>query len=245
MKKTIALIIRSLIIAVFILFTGKVQAVHAQYFKFDISELTQPVPVGSNFSVKVFINTAGTPVIAGDALIIFDPDKVSINSAESGNFFTYFSGTALGGVNNKYLVSGWEESVASAKTASSDKLFATLNLTAKVNGSAVLTFDCTSGSEADSNINEASDSKDIIKCNQMSPVTITMGTGGPTSAPTFTPVPTASASATSTPVPPTLTPTKVAVPTISALPRSGVMEMTFAALGIGVLFTVVGILLIL
>ncbi len=246
MKKTIVLIVRSLLVALFFLLMGNVRAVYAQYFKFDVSGVTQPVAVGSTFKVKVLINTTGTQVITGDALISFDSSKVSINSAESGDFFTYFSGTSVGGANNKYLVSGWEEDIASAKTASSDTLFATLNLTAKVDGAAVLSFDCTSGSEADSNINQASDSKDIINCSQMTPVTITIGSGGSTTAPTSTPVPTTTQVAPSaTPVPPTSVPTRVTAPTVSVLPRSGIMEVTFAAFGIGVVLTVIGALLIL
>lgn len=248
------LLVRSIFIAVVVLLVGNVQGAYAQYFKFDVSEVTQPVPVGSTFNVKILINTAGIQVISGDALFGFDPSKVSINSAESGNFFTYFSGTPLGGANNKYLVSSWEESISSAKSSSSDTLFATLSLTAKTNGTAVLSFDCTVGSEADSNINQASDSKDIIKCSGMTPVTIALGTGGPTGEPTPTslpvtttaPTPTSGPIATSTPVPTSVSiPTKAPHPVVSTVPRSGVAEVTFVALGIGVLLTVVGALLIL
>ena len=245
------LLARSIFIAVVFLLAGGVQGAYAQYFKFDASSVTQPVPVGSTFNVKILINTAGVGVIAGDALFGFDPSKVSIDSAESGNFFTYFSGTPLGGANNKYLVSGWEESVSSAKSSSSDTLFATLSLTAKTSGTAVLSFDCTVGSEADSNINQASDSKDIIKCSEMTPVTIALGTGGPTTGPTSPPVtteptPTSEPIATSTPVPTSVSiPTNTPHPVVSAVPRSGVAEVTFVALGVGVLLTIVGALLIL
>lgn len=254
MKEAMKLLFKSLIVALFILFTANVHAAYAQYFKFDVSGVTQPVPVNSNFTVKVMINTAGIQTISGDALVIFDPTKVSINSATSGNFFTYFSGTPLGGATNKYLVSSWEESITSAKSSSSDTLFATLNMTAKANGSTSLSFDCTASSEADSNINQASDSKDIIKCDQMTPVTLTIGTGGTTTTPGSQPTPTTgvtvptpttpAAVATATPIP-NIPPTNTPVPAVSELPKTGMMEVTFAALGMGVLLTVVGVLFIL
>lgn len=233
---------------------------NAQVFKFQLANPSETITKDKNFQVKIMINTAGKATNNGDALINFDPVKVSINSATTGNFFHSFSDAGLlGGTTNKYLVSSWE-GVGYEKTASTDTLFATLDLTAKACGSASLSFDCTAGSEADSNINQSSDSKDIIQC-PLQPLNFTVICGSTT--PTLTPGPTSSPSATpkvtpsptSAPSSPSATPTKKPTstlaptstikPTVSVLPRSGAAEITFLGLGIGVLLTVVGVLFIL
>jgi hypothetical protein len=235
------------------------EGVNAQVFKFQLANPSETITKDKNFQVKIMINTAGKATNNGDALINFDPAKVSINSATTGNFFTYFSDAGLlGGTTNKYLVSSWE-GVGYEKTASTDTLFATLNLTAKACGSTSLSFDCTAGSEADSNINQASDSKDIIQCPLQSlNITVSCGTTtptvtltpGPTSSPSATPkvtaAPTSTPSATPTKKPTTTPlPTNTVKPTVTVLPRAGAAEITFLGLGIGLLLTVVGVLFIL
>lgn len=235
---------------------------HAQVFKFQLANPSQSIKVNDTFAVKILINTAGKQVINGDALMTFDPVKVSIDSAATGNFFTYFSANPLGGSTTKYLVSSWEESVGNAKSASSDTLFATLSMTAKSQGTTSLTFDCTVGTESDSNINQASDSKDVIVC-PLSPLSLTIGAASgpsttPTAGPSSTPGPTATPTIKLTPSPsstPSATPTKGPTntpaptntprPAISQLPRSGTTEVTMAVLGIGAVLTVVGLLIIL
>jgi len=232
-----------------------VKETYAQTFKLELANPSQTISVGSAFQVKILINTGEQQAINGDALISFEPAKVSIDTAVTGDFFSYFSASPLGGVDNKFLASSWEESVAHAKTSSTDTLFATLSLTAKASGTTSLSFDCTAGSEADSNINKASDSTDILNCSVLAPLSLTIGSGGgaaeasptPGGADSLTPTDTPpSGSVTSTPIPTsTPKPTSTPRPTISVLPRSGVVEVTFTALGIGILLTVVGALSIL
>ncbi len=246
-------------ITIFFLFLASACAseVQAQYLKLEQAEPSQQISVGSNFQVKLLINTAGEEAINGDALISFDSNKVSINSAQSGSFFTYFSASPLGGSNTKYLISSWEESVAHAKSSSTDALFATVNLTAKEAGTTVLAFDCVSSNEADSNINRASDSRDIINCASSLPLTINIGGTGPTSTPAptgsdITPSPTAVASPTSAPsATPTQRPTSTPIPTspsrptVTHLPRAGTTEITLFGIATGLILTIIGILAIL
>lgn len=92
----------------------------------------------------------------GTLYLSYNATKITVNSAQSGNFFTYFSANNLGGTNSKYLVSSWEN-VIYAKQTSTDTLFATISLSAKEAGTTIISFDCTPGSENDSNINRASD----------------------------------------------------------------------------------------
>lgn len=258
MKKILFLILNLLFFSVI-----SVRAANAQYFKFNLVNQTQPIPVGTNFQVQILINTNNIPSINGDALITYDSLKLKINSAlDTPKFFTYFSANPLGGTSNKYLVSSWEESVARAKATATDTVFGTLNLTALAAGTANLSFDCTAGLESDSNINQASDSKDIIDCTKVTALALNIGSGSSTSTTpspsTGSISPTIDAGVTSTPVPsstptetPTLTPTRTPTntrtptPDISELPRTGAVETTLTFLGIGTLLIVVGVIALL
>jgi hypothetical protein len=228
--------------------------VHAQYFKFNLKTPQAQVAVGQPAELSVLINTTGQQAINGDVLFTFDPAAVTINSAKNAEpvFFTYFSASPLGGAANKYLLSSWEESVAHAKSSTTDTVMATINFTLK-SSCATLTFDCTAGTESDSNINRASDSKDIIAC-PLTPLTV-CGAGSSTIAPTATTAPTtptvtvvatATPTATRTPTPQatsTPIPTNTPRPTVSELPRTGAAEVTMLGLGIGTLFVIAGVML--
>lgn len=253
----------------------RVRAAYAQAYKFELADPGQSIGVGDSFNVKVLINTNNIDSINGDTLIIFDPAKIAITGSQTQNFFTYAFATPLAGVNNKYLASSWEESIAHAKKSSSFTPFYLLTLKAQATGSTQISFDCTNGSEADTNINRASDSKDIVVC-PLDPLTINIGQGGagggsptatppgggggnPTAtppgggggtSPTSTPVPTAIPLPTATAVPPTLTPTRTPMPTqppavTGEMPRAGIANMTIGALGVGTLLTVLGLLFML
>ena len=135
--------------------------VQPPYFKLELANEIVPVRNGESFLVKILINTGGVETINGDAVLIYDPIKLKIDSAYSDNFYTFSYSTPIG--TNKYLLSSWEESIAHAKQTSSDTPFATLTITAKEQGSTSIGFDCTTGSEADTNINTI-DSHDIVNC---------------------------------------------------------------------------------
>lgn len=131
------------------------------YFKLGLANEAVPVLAGNSFEVKILINTGGVETINGDAVIIFDPSKINIVGAQSNNFYIFSYSTPIG--DNKYLVSSWEESIAHAKKSAFDTPFATLTITAKEQGLTSISFDCTSGSETDTNIN-AIDLQDIVNC---------------------------------------------------------------------------------
>lgn len=267
------------IILLFLIGTGKV---NAQVFKFDASGISQPVPVGSTFSVKLLINSEGKQINNGDAMIIFDPAKVSIDSSQTANFFPGFTGTPLGGYNNKYLVSSYEYSPTAFNSVSADTLFATLSLTAKAAGTTTLSFDCKPQSEADTNITQVSDTKDIVQCSQLTSLSLTIGNASQEPTPTTAVYPTPTEAVTlptpteipqATPTAADIQPTATLIPTatvttaststpsvttsagggsniqptatVSELPRTGATTLTVAAIGVGAVLTVVGILFIL
>ena len=260
MKKSLSFLF--IIVFLFIASHAVAGEVQAQIYKLQLANPSQAITAGSSFPINVMINTNSQQTINGDALITFDPAKITIDPSQVKQptpvFYTYFSANLLGGTQNKLLISSWEESIAHPKSSSVDTLYATINATAVSSGSTSLSFDCTAGNEADSNINRASDSVDIINCNSLSPLSINIGAGptstpGPTSAPSATPAPTVKASPAPTSPPlPTVTrkPTNPPIPTstpknIGAPPVSGSAEVTVAAMGIGTILTVLGILIIL
>lgn len=233
----------------------KANEVYAQYFKF---ELVDPSKQCGDFQVKILINTAGVKTINGDTLIVFDNNKLNIESAQTGNFYNYFMANPVSGTNNKYLITSWEESVAHAQSSTVDTLFATLNLKAKAAGSTNLSFLCDSGRDGTgSHINRDSDSADILKCNLLQPLTLSLTgascdgvsptpTENLTPSPSSTPLATPTARPTSTPVPTSPpAPTNTPRPTVSQLPRAGIIDSTLTALGLGSLLTIVGILFML
>lgn len=240
------------ILLVFILFVSSISAnkVYAQSFKFQLATPATPAAsVGSNFDVKVLINTAGKQTLGADAIVVFDSGKLGINSAQKGTFYEVFQDHSIGGTTNKYLLSAWQTTELNPVSTSTETTLATLTLNAKTSGSATLSFDCTTGS-VDSNIWDTNQA-DILKCADSQPLTIAIGGPGPTSTPsaTLTPGPTSTPIPTSPPAPPrptsTPVPTNTPRPTIAELPRTGAAEVTVAALGMGLVLTVIGILVIL
>ncbi|OGG21452.1 hypothetical protein A3D03_03000 [Candidatus Gottesmanbacteria bacterium RIFCSPHIGHO2_02_FULL_40_13] len=239
---------------VFIFTVARSEAL-AQYFTLQLSDGGATVACGQSFQTKILINTTGEKTVSADALIKYDPTKVKINIDKSvkGDFYTYFSANPLGGANDKALISSWEESIAHEKSSTTDTLMATLDMTPLSTGNTTLSFDCVGTTGADSNINRSLDFSDIIKCADNKPLTFTItGTDTacgttPTSTPsaTLTPAPTSTPSATPTKKPTsTPVPTNTLVPTVSILPNVGSTKVTLAAVGLGLILTIVGILFI-
>lgn len=223
----------SIFTVIFFIVSGKVNSAYAQYFKMVLENPGQAINVGDEFKINLLINTQGVETINGDALLVFDPNKISITSGVSDNFFTFSTSTLIAGSNSKYLATSWEESIAHAKTSTTETPFFTLTAQALKAGSTQITFECVPGSEADTNINRASDSEDVVKC-PLSPLSLNIGSEGvlsPTPAggnglapttppdggfPTDTPIPTETPTPTPTPTitpTPTLTPTPTNTPT--------------------------------
>lgn len=234
---------------------------YAQALKLELVSPGTAINVGDTFQVKVLIDTAGQQTINADALIEFESAKVTVDSAETANFYSYFSDAPLSGNSDQYLVSSWEESVAHAKSSSTFTPMATLSLTARTTGATTMKFVCTPGSEADSNINRSSDSQDILtNCAGLQTLSLTVGgsgsggnptpttgagvpspTGTNTATVTVTPVPTVIATATPIPQPTAVPATATPRPSVSTLPRSGAVQATMAVVGTGIALTVLGV----
>lgn len=226
--------------------------VFAQSFSFEQVNPAATTNIGNTFDVRININTGGTGANSGDALIIFDPTRLSVSSATDGHFFHYFNASPLGGAPTKHLVSGWEDPGHEVRSSSAT-LFSTLTLTVRSCGATTLAFDCTAGTDADTNINRATDSRDIVNCTQSLPITLNL-CGGGTVAPTSPPTTPAATLAPGVPTPtytptPTRTPTPIRTPTPTVTPRPvlavsdtppGIMNTTVNVLGTGAALTIVG-----
>src|SRR4030065_1843097 len=149
-------------------------AVYAQYMKLELENPGQQINVGDVFNVNVLINTQGVEAINGDTLILFDPTKINILNGTSRNFFTFSFSTMISGVENKFLASSWEESIAHAKSSTTDMPFYTISIKAEGKAQTQLAFECATGSEADTNINRSSDSADVVKC-PLQPLNLNIG----------------------------------------------------------------------
>ncbi|MBI4067126.1 hypothetical protein HY407_01985 [Candidatus Gottesmanbacteria bacterium] len=190
---------------------------YAQTLSFEPTSLG--VVVGQKLTVTININTVNQQTSGADAMIVYDPNILSIDSVPTnGGFYTSFAANPITGT-NKYLISGFENP-GSTELKSGTGVLATIEFSAKANGTSTVSLECVAGSKADSNIIKGSDSSDIIDCDSLITASYTVGPADATPITTGTSDPT-------------------------GLPRSGSTEVTVIAVGAGILLTVIGLALIL
>ncbi len=206
-----------ILILVALVFIFSPKPTFAQTLSFDPTQ--QGVVVGQQFTVKININTGGQQTSGADALITYDPNILSVVSASNGGFYTNFANNPLSSVNNKYLISGFETDSTSLKSGTGT--LATVTFSGKANGTSVVSFDCTTGSKSDSNIIAANTANDIINCSSLAQASFTVGPANAT---------------------PVTSGTSGNNPTPAVLPRSGSVEVTIAAVGVGLVLTVLGLI---
>jgi len=167
---------------------------------------------GRTLAVEVKINTGGKNISSADAVVVFDSTLLEVSSVEEGLFFpTTTSDTSVLG---EVKIYGVADSNA-PKTGTG--VLATINFKAKKAGTARLTFSCQSGSTADSNINEGQIDVIVCSANGTGSYTITAAALGGEEA----------------------TPTGEA--TTTALPETGIFELTAGLLGVGFFLSLGGV----
>ena len=181
---------------------------------FSFSPAATTIETGETLAVAVEINTGGKNINSADAVVAFDSSLLEVTSVEEGLFFpTTTSDTSVLG---EVKIYGVADSNA-PKTGTGT--LATINFKAKKAGTARLTFSCQSGSTADSNINEGQIDVIVCSANGTGSYTITAAT-----------VPVGGEEATST-----------GEATSTALPETGVFELTAGLLGVGFFFSLGGV----
>lgn len=190
------------------------KSVFAQTLSFEPTQ--QGVAVGQTFPVKININTSGQQTGGADALIVYDPNILSISSVTNGGFYTSFGEYQVSGTTNKWNISGFETDSVNSKSGTGT--FATVNFQAKAQGTSTVTFECSGAGKTDSNILKAGTGDDIIACASLGQASFTVGAGGGGN------------------------PNNTPGPTVTVLPRSGSVHVTIIAVGIGVVLTIMGVL---
>lgn len=235
MKKNF--LIQTIFILMALLIAPKVNSAWAAFLKFTPSSVTGSI--GTNFDIKVDIDTDGEEIIAFDARILYPSNLIELQSIKEGTFITIGDKdtTELGKIYVNGVVPDPATSIKGQGTA------VTLTFKPKANGSDKLTFVCIPGETAfDSNIGKNDiNTTDIIVCSKNGESAVTVG-GGPTATPgptaTSGPTPTTGAGAgvTQTPTPttgtggvtstpsPTSSVTGALSPTPKALPSAGATQ---------------------
>lgn len=179
----------------------------------SLSPQARIVKPGETFSIDVIIDTKGESVISADALFTHDKTLMEAITVTDGTFFP----------DNYHLLTPGEPLVAGALSKTGESYtgtgkIATITFKALKEGLDTLTFKCTPGKTADTNIAKASDGSDIVECSALIDGKYTI-------------------SSTLTPGAPT--------PTPNSLPNAGNISTTFIAMAVGILLTIVGIVVIL
>jgi len=199
--------------------------------------------VGDEFTVVVKADPGNQGIVAIDALINFDADKLEVSGVEERIYFKDEStGTNQSFTYNIENSSGRLAiySFATIGNFSVDKAgaFAAIRFKAKAAGTANVNLVCKQNASDDSSLWSA-ESEDLIDCAAVGSgvYTITEESGGgeeeeETTTPTSTPTPTSAATAggaTSTPTP-------------TALPETGILEPLYLGVVLGGIFLGVGFL---
>ena len=188
----------------------------------SLSPATNQVPVGTDFAVDIYIDTAGKAAAGADVKLTFNPDVLEVVSVEKG---TFFSDSANNISDGTLYVAGFFPSQTETKTGQGK--VATVTFKGMMAGISTLEFLCSSQT-TDSNILDNS-SNDIINCAGMTNGTYTITSSGV--SPTATPSAAAVGGGGETPVP------------TEAPPVSGTSFPTYFSLVIGVGLMVLGVLL--
>lgn len=149
----------------------------------SLSPVSGSFKKGCDFSTQVVVNTSGKTADGVDAVLTYDPNKLTVTSITNGTIFGTYPVKTANPQTRKITISG----VATVDQGfQGTGNFATINF--KVNdsasaGSTTVTFDYTQGSTIDSNIVEKDTTEDILGSVTNSTFTVEDGTCGTASDP--------------------------------------------------------------
>lgn len=154
------------------LFSPFVTGVEAAFLKFDPASVTSTV--GNTFDIKLNIDAGSDTVNATDIVVLYNTSLLEVQSVADGTFFpTVSSDTSTAG---RLYVAGYiDPGTPTGKTGTGTVATATFKV--KAAGSSELTFDCTQGSQTDSNIASGPDATDVIVCSSNNKATISTSGG--------------------------------------------------------------------
>ena len=171
---------------------------------------------GSEFSVKVKIDTGNKEAMAADALVNFDKTKLMVSQVEDGGFFSGFDYN-IENDNGRLTIYSFSEQALQARSGVGE--LATITFKATAEGTAAVSFLCQAGSDTDAAIWDAQ-GNDLIDCAANGGGSYTVGNGEP--------VPTSAPEA-PTPTPSQLPETGIETPFLITLLGGGIMLLLSAA----------------
>ncbi len=170
------LLLATVLIIAFALFP-RLHSVWAASFGFDQTTVT--VQSGGTFSLKVTVDAGTDELSSVDAYISYDSSLLTADSVADGTFFpTVTNDTTTAG---KIYIAGMVDDPATSKTGTGT--LATITFKGKADGTATISYDCSSSKIIKNDINATN----VLKCTKNGKATITIGAGSTASTPYPTP----------------------------------------------------------
>lgn len=177
---------------------------------------------GTEFSVKVKIDTDGRAAMAADALVNFDSTRLEVKQVATGGFFSGFDYN-ISNSNGRITIYSFAEQALQTRTGTGD--LATVTFKAIASGTATVSFLCQAGSNSDSAIWDST-GNDLIDCASNGSGSYVIGSSVGGTSPTNTPAPeTTTAPDAPTPTPSQLPETGIETPILGLLIGGGIMML--------------------
>jgi hypothetical protein len=185
LKKSLRII--SLTAFVFVLpliFVKSVGAINQAKFSLAPPDLLPRV--GETFSVNITLDTDGADVKNADAVLTFDPAKLSVVALTPGQLFDSYPTKSFDAAGNIKLSGAM--TVATASYSGVGK-FGSISLKGISAGTTTVAFTCTPGVTTDSNITQILSNTDVLDCTKLIPISLTIAKAIGAPSPEATPTP--------------------------------------------------------
>lgn len=144
--------------------------------------------VGQTFNIDVTLNTDEANIKSADAVLGFDPAKLSVVTLTPGAVFDSYPTKNFDALGNIKL-----SGLMTSTTASFSGIgkFGTITFKGMSSGTTTISFSCIPGAINESNITQILTNTDIVDCNRLSPISVSIAAavGAPTPIATASPPP--------------------------------------------------------
>lgn len=179
MKTKIAFAFLSLLVLFTIYYLLSVPIAYAAGATFSLSPASGSHNIGSVFSVNVILNTGSNETSGADAILIYEPAKLSAQSITAGAIYDSYPIKTINATAGKILISGITSNASSS--FSGNGTFATIAFKPLVSGTSTLRFDFKANEPTDSNVaKKGTQGEDILTSVSNATYTITSGSVTPT-----------------------------------------------------------------
>lgn len=173
----------------YLVIASRVWAINKAFFSFSPPD-TLP-KVGETFNIDINLSTDEAAVKSADTVLGFDPAKLLVVTLTPGAIFDSYPTKDFDMLGNLKLSGAMTSPTASFSGIGK---FGTITFKGVSSGTTTVSFSCTPGATNESNITQILTNTDIIDCNKLSPLTLSIAAavGAPTATPiaTATPPPT-------------------------------------------------------